>query len=69
MAWYKVRITANLETSTIIEAENEEEAGELAENEFGGTYVVLNTETDDYIRFTDIIGYEPEEVKNDNKTS
>jgi hypothetical protein len=62
MTEYKVRITAYVETSQFVEAENEEQACELARQEWSESFIVLNTKTEALSDFSDIIGYEPEEL-------
>jgi hypothetical protein len=59
---YEVRITAYVETTEIVEAENEEQACELAEQKWSEAHTVYNSEQDEHSGFYDIIGYEPEEV-------
>ena len=63
MKRYKVRITSYVETTNIVEAESKEEACRLAENDWAETFVVLNTYSNEPSSFSDIIGYEPEEVE------
>ena len=63
MKRYKVRITALVETTNIVEADSKEEACLLAENDWAETFVVLNTYSNEPSGFSDIIGYEPEEIK------
>ena len=62
MKQYEVKITARIEDIVLIEAESEEEARLLAENEWADTYIVYDTDMKEYRGFDDIIGYEPEEV-------
>ena len=63
MKRYEVNLVARLETTEIVEAENEEQACLLAEQQFGQTFVVYNSDEETYSSFTEIIGYEPEEVR------
>ena len=62
MKTYKVRITAYVETSQIVEAEDEDQACELAQQEWSDNYIVQNTYSKNLSNFTEIVGYEPEEV-------
>jgi hypothetical protein len=62
MKQYEVNIVARLETTEVVMADNEEEACILAEQQFGETFVVYNAEAETYGPFTEIIGYEPEEL-------
>jgi hypothetical protein len=61
MKEYEVKITAYVESFEIVQAENEDEAVELANDLFTGTYGVYNTETEEISLFTDVIAYEPKE--------
>jgi hypothetical protein len=65
MKEYKVRITAYVETSEFVEAENEEQACRLAEQKWTDAYIVYNPDLQEYSDFSEIIGYEPEEVEED----
>jgi hypothetical protein len=58
--YYKVRITALVETTNIVEADSREDACLLAENDWAENFVVLNTYSNEHSSFTEIIGYEPE---------
>jgi|Wag4MinimDraft_6_1082665.scaffolds.fasta_scaffold111492_2 hypothetical protein len=62
MKTYKVRITAYVETSIVVEADNDDQACELAQQEWSDNFIVQNTYSKDLSNFTEIIGYEPEEV-------
>jgi hypothetical protein len=64
MKEYKVKITATIDTSRFVDAENEEEACLIAEREWGATYIIHNPDTNEFLDFSDIIGYEPEELAN-----
>jgi hypothetical protein len=35
-----------------------------AEREWGATYIIYNPDTNEFLDFSDIIGYEPEELAN-----
>jgi hypothetical protein len=63
MKEYKVRITARVDTIEFVEAENEEQACLLAEQKWTETYIVYNPDLREYSDFSEIIGYEPEEIK------
>jgi hypothetical protein len=63
MKSYKVRLTAYVETTEIVEAENEEQACRLVEDEWAESFVVYNTYTKEPSSFDDILAYEPEEIK------
>jgi hypothetical protein len=63
MTEYKVNIVARVNTTLIVEADNEEEAISLAEQKWTDTYIVYNPDLQEYSDFTTIIGYEPEEVE------
>ena len=62
MPKYKVRLTAYVETTQIVEADDEEQACELLEEEWGQSWVVHNTVEKSYRSFDDILAYDPEEV-------
>lgn len=62
MKQYEVNIVARLETTEIVMADNEEQACLLAEQQFGNTFVVYNSDVETYSSFDEIIGYEPEEI-------
>jgi hypothetical protein len=62
MKTYKVRITAYVETSIVVEADNDDQACELAQQEWSDNFIVQNTYSKDLSNFSEIIGYEPEEV-------
>lgn len=59
---YEVRITAYVETTTFVEAEDLEQACLLAENDWAESFVVYNTDTQEYSSFSEIIGYEAKEL-------
>ena len=63
MTQYEVNIVAEAQTTILVNAESKEQACEIAEQEWGQTHIVYNQETQEYINFTNIIGYEPEEVE------
>jgi preprotein translocase subunit SecB len=60
---YEVNIVARLNTTLLVNAEDEEQACLIAEQEFGGTFSVYNRDIEEHESFTEIIGYEPEEIK------
>ncbi len=62
MKEYEVKITAYVESFEIVQADNEDEAVELARELFVGTYAVYNLETKEANSFSDVIAYEPEEI-------
>ena len=62
MKRYKVRLVARVDTSIVVEAQSEEEACLLAEEEWSDNFIVYNTYSKDLSNFTEIIGYEPEEL-------
>jgi hypothetical protein len=62
MKSYEVRIVARVDTAIVVEAESEEQACELAEQEWSDNFIVQNTYSKNLSNFTEIIGYEPEEV-------
>jgi hypothetical protein len=62
MKQYEVNIVARIDTTILVNAENEEQACLLAEQEWGDTYIVYNPDLKEYSDFSTIIGYEPEEV-------
>jgi hypothetical protein len=62
MKQYEVNISAYINAVILIDAEDEDEACRLAENDFAETYVIYNPDQEEYRSFTDIIGYEPTEV-------
>ena len=62
MKRYEVRITAYVETTEVVMADNEEHACMLAEQQFGEAFVVYNSDQETYSPFGEIIGYEPEEL-------
>lgn len=62
MKSYEVNIVARVNTTLIVEAEDKEQACEIAEQEWGEAYIVYNPDTQEYSDFSEIIGYEPDEV-------
>jgi hypothetical protein len=62
MKRYEVNIVARLETTEVVMADNEEHACMLAEQQFGEVFAVYNADVKTYEPFTEIIGYEPEEL-------
>jgi hypothetical protein len=62
MKQYEVKITAYIEDIVLIDAEDEDEACQLAETEWADTYIVYDPDQKEYLSFTSIIAYEPEEV-------
>ena len=63
MKEYEVKIAAYVESFEIVQAENEDEAEKLAYDLFTGTYGVYNKDTEEISLFTDVVAYEPEEIK------
>jgi hypothetical protein len=63
MKEYEVKIAAYVKSFEIVQAENEDEAEKLAYDLFTGTYGVYNTDTEEISLFTDVVAYEPEEIK------
>jgi hypothetical protein len=63
MTEYKVNIVARVNTTLIVEAEDEEQACLLAEQKWTDTYIVYNPDLQEYSDFSTVIGYEPEEVE------
>jgi hypothetical protein len=63
MKRYEVNIVARLETTEVVMADNEEHACMLAEASFGEAFSVYNSDVETYEPFTEIIGYEPDELK------
>jgi hypothetical protein len=51
-----------VETSIVVEADNDDQACELAQQEWSDNFIVQNTYSKDLSNFSEIIGYEPEEV-------
>jgi hypothetical protein len=62
MKRYEVRITAYVETTEVVMADNEEHACMLAEQQFGEAFVVYNSDSEAYTIYDDILGYEPQEL-------
>jgi hypothetical protein len=62
MKQYEVNVSARVDSVILIEAEDEEQACFLAEEDFADTYVLYNPDQDEYRSFSSIIGYEPTEV-------
>jgi hypothetical protein len=62
MKQYEVNVSARVDSVILIEAEDEEQACLLAEEDFADTYVLYNPDQDEYRSFSSIIGYEPTEV-------
>jgi hypothetical protein len=63
MKEYEVKIAAYVKSFEIVQAENEDEAEKLAYDLFTGTYGVYNKDTEEISLFTDVVAYEPEEIK------
>jgi hypothetical protein len=63
MTQYEVNIVARIDTTILVNAESKEQACEIAEQEWGETYIVYNPDLKEYSDFSTIIGYEPEEVE------
>ena len=63
MKRYEVRLSAYVETVEIVEAENEEQACRMVEDQWGEMFVVYNTYTKTYDSFDEILAYEPQEIK------
>ena len=63
MKQYEVNISAYIDDIVLIEAESKEQAMLLAEEEWASTYIVYDPDQKEYKSFTNIIGYEPEEVE------
>jgi hypothetical protein len=59
---YEVKIVARLETTEVVMADDEEHACSLAEASFGEAFAIYNSDIETYEPFTEIIGYEPEEL-------
>lgn len=62
MKQYEVNIVARVETTQFVEAEDKEQACEIAEQEWGREHLVYCSETEEYEVFDTIIGYEPVEL-------
>jgi hypothetical protein len=62
MKRYEVKITARVETTEVVMADDEEHACLLAEASFGEAYSVHNSDLETNEAFTEIFGYEPEEL-------
>jgi hypothetical protein len=62
MKEYEVKITAYVESFEIVQADNEDEAVSLANQQFSEGFAVYNTATKKIDVFTDVIAYEPEEI-------
>jgi len=62
MKRYEVRITAYVETTEVVMADNEEHACMLAEQQFGEAFAVYNADVETYKPFDDILGFEPQEL-------
>jgi hypothetical protein len=62
MKRYEVRITAYVETTEVVMADNEEHACMLAEQQFGEVFTVYNADVETYKPFDDILGFEPQEL-------
>ena len=62
MKQYEVNVSARVDSVILIEAEDEEQACLLAEEDFADTYVLYNPDQNEYRSFSSIIGYEPTEV-------
>ena len=62
MNQYEVNVSARVDAVILIEAEDEEQACLLAEEDFADTYVLYNPDQNEYRSFSSIIGYEPTKV-------
>lgn len=62
MKRYEVRLVARVDTTIVVEAEDEEQACLLAEEQWSDNFIVYNTYSKELSNFTEIIGYEPEEL-------
>ena len=62
MAKYLVRVSLEYDTSVVVEANDVYEANELAKEEVGTTFLVYNSELEEYSDWQFITPYDPEEI-------
>lgn len=63
MKKYKVQVKFEFDDEVVVLANDPAEANEVAVRTLGSSYLVWNADTSDYLDWSDVYGYDPEEVQ------
>lgn len=63
MKTYLVKVMFEFEDDILVQAEDVYQANAIAEQKLAEVYSVYNNELEDFLPFSDVIAYDPEEQK------
>lgn len=62
MTKYLVQVKFEFDDEIEVEAESPLEANDIAQSTLGGQYVVYHNDSEQYLDFSDVYSYDPEEL-------